>query len=442
MDDIQFINTPWVKDIIDEHIDFFLQDRWTLSNRLTLTLGARFSYQNVFYNDATNNPELTEFFTPRDLPGETLQTWFNVAPRLGAAFDLTGTGRTVAKAYFGRFYVNLADTLRGAHPLTNGLRFFDFLDPNENGHYDGPEELGQLFFASDPEPNIVNELDHSYADELSFSLEHELDRDSAVRFSYVHKTLRNDFGFWDPAQGIPLLEAGVPCGDEIFSCPPHPFTSETLPLMRLPEPFFDVQDWRVENFPDSDYSYDTVQLVYSIRPTRRIWVRANFDYQWRDELKRNIVTGSPLVSDPIGIAYFQNHHAEVGNRQTSTNWQLRLLGQVRLPSEAAVSVNFRHQSGWPWAPIHGESIPGSGFQTFFLEDVDKNRSENVYLLDVRAEKSFLVGERHRVSAMVDVFNLLNSNAETNFVHRTGGRFLDLIAALDPITMKIGVRYQF
>ena len=269
-----------------------------------------------------------------------------------------------------------------------------------------------------------------------------MDSSSSFRLAYVHKTLKHYFGLWNVGQGVPLLEAPVPCGDEIFPCPPHPLTGEPLPLIRLPEPFFSVQDWRVDTYPDARNSYDTIQIVYNQRPGGRIWFQASFDYQWRDELKARTASGSPLVSDPVNIDYFQNHNADVGNRQTSTNWQLKALARLKLPKSSAVSVNFRHQSGYPWAPLYNERIPGSGFQNFYLEDVDRNRSDNVTLIDLRAEKSFDFGDHQRLSAMVDIYNLLNSNAETNFVLRTGPAFRDLIAALDPITLKIGVRWQF
>ena len=88
------------------------------------------------------------------------------------------------------------------------------------------------------------------------------------------------------------------------------------------------------------------------------------------------------------------------------------------------------------------SIPGSGTQPFFLENVENNRSSNVTILDLRFDKSFRVNERHRVTAMLDVYNLTNGNPETNFVLRTGRNFENVIAALDPRTFKIGIRWQF
>ena len=87
-------------------------------------------------------------------------------------------------------------------------------------------------------------------------------------------------------------------------------------------------------------------------------------------------------------------------------------------------------------------IPGTGTnQPIFLTDLSENRSENVTMVDLRLDKAFNVGARGRVTLMLDLYNLFNSNAVTNFSLRTGDNER-VIAALDPIAMKLGVRYQF
>ena len=40
----------------------------------------------------------------------------NFAPRLGVTYDLTGKGRTVLKAFYGRYYNNIADSFTGDQP--------------------------------------------------------------------------------------------------------------------------------------------------------------------------------------------------------------------------------------------------------------------------------------------------------------------------------------
>lgn len=105
---------------------------------------------------------------------------------------------------------------------------------------------------------------------------------------------------------------------------------------------------------------------------------------------------------------------------------------------------MRYQSGWPYALIQRVDIPGTGTnQPVFLTDLAANRSQNVTIADIRLDKAFGVGSesKNRLTLMLDLYNVFNSNAVTNFSLRVGdnGR---VIAALDPIAMKLGVRFQF
>ena len=80
-------------------------------------------------------------------------------------------------------------------------------------------------------------------------------------------------------------------------------------------------------------------------------------------------------------------------------------------------------------------------QPIFLTDLSANRSENVTLMDLRVEKVLDVGSGGRPTLMADVYNALNSNAVTNFSLRAGDDER-VIAALDPIALKLGARFQF
>jgi hypothetical protein len=131
--ELGFGNDPLARDAVDRHLDFYVQDRFTLTPRLTLTAGARFSHQRVFHHDVELMPQFSEFFDSGTVPGQELLSWFDVAPRLGAVFALDGESRNVLRASFGRYTVNLADTLFGANAAVAAVKVFTFLDPNETG---------------------------------------------------------------------------------------------------------------------------------------------------------------------------------------------------------------------------------------------------------------------------------------------------------------------
>jgi hypothetical protein len=87
----------------------FVQDDWRISPRVTINLGMR--YELIPPISEKNN--LLGNFTPSQgllQTGIQINTLYktdpdNVAPRLGIAWDVTGTGRTVVRAAAGVFYV-------------------------------------------------------------------------------------------------------------------------------------------------------------------------------------------------------------------------------------------------------------------------------------------------------------------------------------------------
>jgi len=78
---------------------------------------------------------------------------------------------------------------------------------------------------------------------------------------------------------------------------------------------------------------------------------------------------------------------------------------------------------------------------FYDQDIKNNRSDTVPILDFRLDKAFQIG-RYKVTGMFDAFNLANSAAVTNFNLTNGASYNQIIAALDPRTFQLGLRFDF
>jgi hypothetical protein len=141
--------------------------------------------------------------------------------------------------------------------------------------------------------------------------------------------------------------------------------------------------------------------------------------------------------------YYQNAAAyrEVGNRLTSANWNYRLLGRYEFPYQIGFATNLRVQSGWPWARRISAPLPNLGTVFFFVEPIENNRSDTVTIVDLRVDKTFEVG-RYQFTIIADGFNVMNSNAVTNFNLLNGTQFNRIIAPLDPRTLMLGFRFEF
>ena len=432
----------------NEHLDFFVQDNWTLNDRLTLTLGLRFGRQRLYYTDIENDPLQSDIFQPTSFEGADVIDWWNAAPRLGAAFDLTGEGRSVVRAFFGRFFVNAGSGLEAANPGGRRLETYEFLDQNENRIYDGPQELGELLEASGGGATSVDpNLELGYSDELSLSFEQELPGSIGFRFSYVHKRFRglrtDDVNV---AQALNLTqEVTVPC----TGCPLG-FEGSDLNLVTVPDDLEDLVDTRLMNAPvlattggdDTDMSFDTFQLVLNRRFRNGFYLEASVDRQFRDELRSTDASSSPFVTDPLEQQWFQNHNLDVSNRQKSTSWLGRLQARYVTGFDMGLATSVRLQSGYPWAPVHRLSVPNVGTKAIFLMDIDQNRSDDVASVDVRVDQSWAFNERFRLTVMADLYNVFNANPETNFILRTGNQFDDIIDWLPGRTLKLGMRFQF
>ena len=178
---------------VDLHHTGYAQDRWSPSDRVSITAGVRVDYQNASYKSGVRRPVITDGVFPAEtaVEGKSLVRTTDTAVRLGATYDPTGKGRTVLKGYYGRYYNNLADSFSSANPGGNNTAEYNFNDLNRNQRYDGAQELGTLRFTFGGATASVNPNLHTpYVEEFSGSLEHQFWGASSARVTLVRKNSR------------------------------------------------------------------------------------------------------------------------------------------------------------------------------------------------------------------------------------------------------------
>jgi hypothetical protein len=129
-----------------------------------------------------------------------------------------------------------------------------------------------------------------------------------------------------------------------------------------------------------------------------------------------------------------------------TTWNFKATGTYDAGWGVRISPVMRHQSGVNFARTLTVSVPaGSGLIASGLAYADAanaNREDNIWVFDVRAEKSLRLADRIRARVALDAFNLSNSHASETIGRATGTAFRKPTAILAPFTTRLSVRLIF
>jgi hypothetical protein len=124
-------------------------------------------------------------------------------------------------------------------------------------------------------------------------------------------------------------------------------------------------------------------------------------------------------------------------------WLGRLSGVYALPAGVTASANYDHRSGLPQARQvlfrGGATIPSI---TLNVDPLGSLRLPNTNVVDVRADKSFRLANRQRVTFRVNMFNALNANTVTSRTVLSGASYLRPTGILGPRIFEFVASYDF
>ncbi len=137
--EVSFFNGPTFPRLSGNMIGSFIRDSWTIGRRLTLNLGLRYDRQDAFAPDICREAAASPsdvIFPAGCFASVEMPVFNNVAPRLHAAYDLSGDGKTVLKGGWGRYY-----DMRHLNPdvlrvTKNSIAYGIFLWHDLNGNLD------------------------------------------------------------------------------------------------------------------------------------------------------------------------------------------------------------------------------------------------------------------------------------------------------------------
>ena len=170
-------------------------------------------------------------------------------------------------------------------------------------------------------------------------------------------------------------------------------------------------------------------------------------------------------SGSAGFGYTMMHDFPNGPQRTPNNpgvedrtlWNFKASASYDAAYGIRISPVVRHQSGANFARVITVTAPAAlgitaisncpstanncGSQAY-AEPMDANREDNIWVFDVRAEKTLNFSSRVRLRLMFDAFNLANSHASETISRATGLSYLKPSAILAPRTARVGFRFIF
>ena len=391
-------------DVRSETLGLFIQDAWTIRRRLTLNLGVRAEREGV------------PSFAGGDIPPVAIRFGFGqkIAPRIGAAWDVTGSGRWKAYASWGLFYdtmkYDLPRTLFGANKSNQYWYTLDTPDwrnlvrpgcpPACPGTLiDGPVE-SEVPTNAPGVAGIDPDLRPFRTREAVAGIEHQLSQVVSVGLRYVRKNiaaaLEDVGGFVDGTSRRTLFvgNPGFGRAAETGFGPPYPKAVRD----------YDGLELTVEKRMGGGWSGHAGYL----------WSRLYGNYSGlahSDEIGRRAPNVGRVFDHPF-MLFDERGKPVLGVLANDRTHQFKAHGTWDLPFRTAVGAHFRLMSGLPVSREFAV-VRGGNFPVLYRGRNSEGRTPSLAQLDLHARHEIPAGDAKRIQLAVNVMNVLDADTVTS-----------------------------
>ncbi len=412
----------------------FGQDSWKLSPRLTLELGVRYDYEKL--PGAGANANLTTAatlgtltFTPYAALTNSPSDKNNFGPRVGFAYDVYGTGKTVLRGGFGMYYGRITNGVLLNVLLNTGSPLGQYtasLKPNAAGAPVFPNIIGS---ANPPTPAsyyLDSHLQNPLVQQFDLIVQQEISRGTILSVSYLGALGRDLTNYintnLDPTTMIPTtITVADPSGKgplgptgKQFVVPQYTsyvnksFTSITKVASNINSSYnglvFELQNKSLHSVQfDVNYVFSHALDFNQNATTTNT---TNNQYDPNGNLRANY--GNSNYNVPNRIAgYVLYNFPNVGTKKfmsyLANDWSLNSAFQIQsgLPYSASIS-------GYASSSALNSSWNGAG-GTSFIPNIGRNtyKYPRDLVQDLRLQKQIRLTERYHLEGRVDLYNVYN-----------------------------------
>ena len=421
----------------------YINDRWQLGGRVTMNLGVRFDYDHPWVPEQTKAQG--QFGNAGTFARFDSNTWKDVAPRFGIAYDITGDGKTVVKSTYGVYNSGQSEAFAQRYNQNAVYQaVYRWRDLNGNNNYDPGEsnfnDPADFISTTSAANNIFNrDLQRPQQHEFTAVFDRELLTNMAGRVAYVYKRNVGDVSVVNvlrpyDAYNIPitrrdpgpdgLLNSGDDAGSvTIFDYDPAYRGAAFVGN-------FEVNRPKARN----DY-YHTFELTLNKRMSDRWGVSTSFsstkNHRWI----------SPIANSP---------NDDLFPLDETWHWGYKISGNYRLPYNVMLSGVFDIQPGIKGqrtnifraadpdgrAPLRQQTTVTARLEPFGTQIGPLRPSANLRL------SKFFNLPKGNLQVTVDALNAFNSNAFWGMTFASGPTFGYGTAFTSPRALQFGVAYEF
>ncbi|MEZ5292651.1 MAG: TonB-dependent receptor [Vicinamibacterales bacterium] len=386
----------------------YAQDSFSVK-RLTVTAGVRWERLEGYLPEQGSTASAFFPNLQRSFPAQRdVVNWKTVGPRLSAAYDLMGDGRTALKAAVGRYYYVIAaggGILDGVNPNANYSETYSWNDANGDLVFQPGEQTGTPVISRVDTSTISVDPDYRrpYTDEFTAGVDHELIPALRLSAVFTHRVERDPQATSNPANPYDtFLTTRVDSGrDGVVG------TADDGTFQFYDRKSTAVNQTYFTNDRSYRQTYNGLELTATKRMSNRWQMLAGYTYA------RSRVKGLSVNTNPNSLI---NVEGPLAGQNTGFNGQIgdrphqfKLTGTYVLPFyDIGVAGNLNSQSGIPITRQVVVAQTVGGNSTVNVEPLGSYRLPRRTVGDLRVFKTQQFGSRS-LEVSVDFNNVTNVN---------------------------------